>query len=75
MFEIKGSYKIKQKEMICQWPCKSDKERNITIYDDDVLTKREDGTFMKQTGLGCFGIIIDEKDLIKVDKTIKLQLI
>jgi len=66
---------IKKKEKKYPWPCKSDSNRTITIFDDDVLTKSEDGTYMKHTGLCCFGIEIPDKDLIKHTNPIRLVLI
>jgi len=54
------------------WPIKDPKywnpgedgsKRTITIFRSDVLTKSQDGTYMKHTGLGCFGIVIPDSDV------------
>jgi len=74
-FKINKWYRIKHKEKKYPWPCKSQRGRTITLYDDDVLTKSEDGTFMKHTGLGCFNIEIPEEDLIEQCKAAKLRML
>lgn len=75
-FQVSGWYKIKFKEKEYEWPCKGDLGRTIMIYDNDVLTKNEneDGTVMKHTGLGCFGIKIPDEDLIKQEDVARLRL-
>lgn len=72
-YTISSWYKIKHEKRQYPWPCESDRNRLITIRNDDVLTKSKDGTFMKHTGLGCFGITIPDDDLIKQDESINLQ--
>lgn len=74
-FKIKDYYKIKAEKKDFPWPCKSEPERMITLYDDDILTKSADGTYMKQTGIGCFGIMIPDEDVSHFDDEISLQLI
>jgi hypothetical protein len=73
-FKVDGWYKLKHEEKECAWPCDSDPNRTIKIYSDDVLTKSKDGTFMKQTGLGCFGIVIPNEDVELQEKTAKLRM-
>jgi hypothetical protein len=74
-FSVDGWYKINQEELECAWPCGSEPNRTIKIFSDDVLTKSEDGTFMKQTGLGCFGIVISDEDVELQEKTVNLRLL
>ena len=74
-FKVESWYKIKDKEKKYPWPCKSEPDRLITIYDDDVLTKNRDGTYFKHTGLGCFGIRIPDEDVIPQEKPAHLRLI
>ena len=46
------------------WPCASDHNRIIRLFDDDVLTKQPDGNgFTKHTGLCCLNIQVDETHL------------
>lgn len=45
------------------WPCESQPSRTIQLFDDDVLTKQDDGKYSKHTGLGCFGIEIPDEHL------------
>lgn len=74
-FEIPHWYKIKDERKEYPWPCKDVPNRTIAIYNDDVLTRSEDRTFMKHTGLGCFGIQIPDDDLIEQDEPAKLRLL
>ncbi len=75
-FSVKGYYTIKHSEKKYPWPCPSEPNRTITLFNDDVLTG--DGgknTYMKHTGLGCFGIIVPEEDLIEHKKTVNMRLL
>lgn len=63
-FSINGWYSIKDKKKEYPWPCIPEPDRKITIFSDDVLTRWGDGTFMRHTRIGCFGILIPEEDLI-----------
>jgi len=74
-FTIKSWYKIKHKEKEYPWPCEGKPDRMITLLDDDVLTKSDDGKFTIHTGMCCVGIIIPKEDLIKQDKPANLRLI
>jgi hypothetical protein len=71
----KGWFKIKPKEKEYPWPCESDVGRMITIFDDDVLTHQEGNSYMKHTGIGCFGIIIPEEDLVEQSEPAHLRII
>ena len=73
-FKIDGYYKIKHKEKEYPWPCKSEPDRKIMIYDDDVLTSSDGKSYFKHTGLGCFGIEIPEEDIIFYDELANMRL-
>ncbi len=64
-----------KKEKEYPWPCKAESERTILLFKDDVLTKNEEGTYTKHTGLCCFGIEIPDKDIVKHVKPAHLVLI
>lgn len=74
-YTISEYYKIKSIDKEYPWPCQSSPNRVIKLFSDDVLTKSEDGTYMKQTGLGCFGIIIPDADVEHITSPINLVLI
>ena len=73
-FIIKNGFRVKQ-DGEYPWPCPSDPNRTITLFTDDVLTKEEDGKFMKQTGLGCFGIILTEDQVVPIEKEVKMRML
>lgn len=58
-------YKVK-KEMIVKWPCDTQPNRCVKLYPDDILAKKEDGTYIRETGLGIFGIVIDDNDVEQI---------
>jgi len=66
-------YKCKE-EYECPWPMKdgSDNERTWTLYDDDYLTKSEDGTFVCHTGVMVINLKPDESKLEKIEREVKL---
>lgn len=68
-------FKIKLKEKEYSWPCDDEPNRKITLYNDDVLTRSFNGSFMKHTGIGCLGIQIPSEDLIEQTISIKLRLL
>ena len=74
-FKIDGYYKIKHKEKEYPWPCDSEPNRMITIFDDDILTSSDGTSYMKHTGLGCFGIIIPEEDVVFYDELANMRLL
>lgn len=73
-FKIEKYYQVKV-EGEYPWACISSPNRTIKLYTDDVLTKSEDGTYMKHTGLGCFGIVLKDDEVVFCDKTAHLQMI
>lgn len=73
-FTIAKSYLVKAAKEY-PWPCASDPKRTLTIFTDDVLTLRDDGTFIKHTGLGTFGHVIPLSDVIEHDSETHLQML
>jgi hypothetical protein len=67
-------YKVK-KDKEYPWPCKSEPNRTIKIFTDDVLTKQSNGKYQKHTGLGCLNIHIPDEDVIKQDTSANLRLL
>lgn len=77
-FTIKGGVRVKA-EGEYPWPAlrcfPPEPHRKIHLYTDDVLTKREDGTYMKHTGLGCFGIVLRDDEIEPIGKDVALRLL
>lgn len=61
-----------------EWPCGAPEAspfKMVKICTDDILVKSGDGTFVKHTGLGRFGIRIPDKDITRFsDKSIRIYL-
>lgn len=57
------------------WPCVSENNRTIHLWPEDVLTRSDDGTYMKHTGLGCFGIVLKEEEIENIEKPSHLRLL
>jgi len=47
----------------------------ITIFDDDILTSSDGKSYMKHTGVGCFGIIIPKEDVVFYDELANMRLL
>lgn len=75
-FTIKKKEGVRVKtEGLYPWPCGSDPDRMIKIYADDVLTKNpETGKYMKQTGLGCFNIVLKDDEVQPLEKDVHLRI-
>lgn len=65
-FKITGAVHVKEGKEY-PWPTEKDPNRTIEIFDDDVLTKEENGKYMKHTGLCCFNIVIPDEDTVAFD--------
>ena len=59
-----GDYCKVKKDKIYPWPCKSEPDRTLPIFDDDILTRSSPGVFTKHTGICCLNILIPEEDII-----------
>lgn len=57
------------------WPCASLPMRTIELFTDDVLSKCEDGTYMKHTGLGCLHIVLTDEQVEPIGKPVNLRLL
>ena len=64
--EKKILYRIKHDEATYPWPCNSDPDRTITVTKHDLFSITIDGTVVKHTGVGCFGILIPKDDFIEI---------
>ena len=73
-FSIDQYYKIK-KEAEYPWPCTDEPNRKITLFTDDVLTKSDDGTYTKHTGLCCCNIQLKDNEVEFIDDPVHLYLI
>ena len=73
-FTINGGVKVK-KEGEYPWPWSGDENRKIMLYEDDVLTKSENGKYMKHTGVGCFDIILEDNEVEPIGKPVKLVML
>ena len=62
----KVMYQIKSGPKEYSWPCEDEPDRKITVTTDDLFSKLKDGTVIKHTGVGCYGIIIPDEDLIEI---------
>ena len=68
--QFRSYYKIKHASKEYPWPCELDKERTITITRNDILSKTTDGTIIKHSQPGCFGIVIPDDDLVELNEAI-----
>lgn len=57
------------------WPCDLIPERTIRLYEDDVLTKTNNGKYFKHTGLGCAGIVLTDDQVAPFGKDVDLEFI
>lgn len=62
----KTMYKLKDGPKTFSWPCDNDPDRRITVSTDDLFSKTKDGTVIKHTGVGCYGILIPDEELEEV---------
>ncbi len=62
----KTMYQIKEGPKTYPWPCEVEPNRTIIITNDDLFSKTKDGTIIKHTGVGCYGIIIPDEDLTEI---------
>jgi len=68
--QFRSYYKIKHASKEYPWPCQLDQNRTITITRNDILSKTVDGTIIKHSQPGCFGILIPDSDLVVLDEAI-----
>lgn len=71
-YQLKRFYRVKANKEY-PWPCADMPNRKMEIFQDDVLTLRDDGTFVKHTGLGTFGHVIPMEDVELVEKGVVLH--
>ena len=68
------AFRVK-KEGIYPWPWDGDKDRTIRLFTDDVLTKQENGKYMKHTGLGCLNIVLATEEVEPITEDKHLQML
>ena len=73
-FTIKGGFRVKA-EGTYPWPCKDEPNRVMDLYPWDVLTKSEDGTYMKHTGLGTLGHVLTDDQVEPIGRDVALRLL
>ena len=59
-------YRITKESATYPWPSDNDPKRTITVTNNDLFSITNDGTVVKHTGVGCFGIIIPKEDLEQI---------
>lgn len=72
-FTVNKYYKVK-KDGRYPAPCPANPNDTWQLFDDDILTKQEDGTFACQTGICRIGIVLKDEEIEFYDKPIKLRL-
>jgi len=73
-FTVKNGFRVKQ-DGEYPWPWPNDPNHTITLFTDDVLTKEEDGKYMKQTGIGCCNIVLTDEQVVPIDGEIKMRML
>jgi hypothetical protein len=72
-FVIENGYRIVKPGQY-PWPWSGDAARTIELCEDDVLTRSPDGTFMRQTGLGCLNIRLRDDQVEPIGHPVQLEL-
>ena len=72
-FTIEKHYRVKEDKEY-PWPCAFDPSRTMTILQSDILTRSKDGTYMKHTGLGTFGHVLPDADVIECAGPVSLTI-
>ena len=62
----KKMFQIKNGPQEYPWPCEVEPNRTVIITTDDLFSKTKDGTVIKHTGVGCYGIVIPDEDLVEI---------
>ena len=73
-FTVNKYYKVK-KEGRYPAPCPSDPTDTWQLFDDDILTKDVDGTYMCQTGVCRLGIVLKDDEVEYYETPVKLRLV
>ena len=68
IFGIVDGYYAPVTDCVVDWPWAGDKHRKTELFTDDVLTKAEDGTYTKHTGICQTNLIISDDMVRWVDK-------
>lgn len=68
------AFRVK-KEGAYPWPWDGDKDRTIELFTDDVLTKSENGKYIKQTGLGCMNIVLNDDEVEPITEDTHLRML
>lgn len=68
------AFRVK-KEGDYPWPWDGDKDRTIELFTDDVLTKSENGKYIKQTGLCCMNIVLNDDEVEPITEDTHLRML
>ena len=83
-FKIKDSYRLDEQKLTADelingkkypWPCKSEPNRTLTIFKEDLLHRNKDKKYSKITGLATFGHIIPDDDLVFEKETKNMRVL
>lgn len=70
-YSVGKHYRVKEQKSY-PWPCKPIPDRTVELFPDDILTKSDNGTFTKHTGICMLGIKIPDCDVEEFAGPIKL---
>ena len=68
------AFRVK-KEGVYPWPWDGDKDRTIELFTDDVLTKSENGKYIKQTWLCCMNIVLNDDEVEPITEDTHLRML
>jgi hypothetical protein len=54
-FNVKNGFRVKVKGYY-PWPNRKNPKETIQLFPGDLLSKNDNGTYCKQTGIACFNI-------------------
>lgn len=71
-----GTYVSPKESGQYPWPCDAEPERQITLFDDDILTKDPStGRYMVHTGIGCFNIVLTDDQVVVGAEDVSLRML
>lgn len=70
-YTVKGYFRVKEHGKY-PWPCQDLPKRMLELWPDDVLTKAENGSYTKHTGLMMTNIRLQDDQVEPVDGGVEL---